>query len=534
MKITSSSMLLMGSLLLGVTPGVIASKNEEALAQKLQIISEQAEQLQREMKILKEELRALKEEKKAQTPIQQQLPAASKSRNQYAQAPQVQAGDDAPSPLTQMPYYQPRLNAPTLAPTVTTSPYIGLRSAFDASDLVVNVPTMGEDLRLLRERVALRRKLGGGLPFEDRPVIVISGKLEALAYARRDYEAVHHSDIDLGSSELDFLVQASPWALGFISMAYDNTFLDSSLVNSPVGRRISNSNIFLKRGFITLGNLEKFPIYLSAGQMYLNFGRYGSALVTPALTQILGQTNERQIQLGYAKEDGLSFSGYAYKGSSNTGNRNTINEGGVNARYIKELGNNRSVSFGAGYISTISDAAGVQITSLPYPRQGFAPLNEFLFLENETLVRRAPALNLHGEYAVGPWTLMAEYVGTVRAFDVANFSFNDEGASPKALHLELNRKFSIFDKPANISVAWGRSWQALAIGLPTNKYSFVFNVSPVKNTILSIEFSRFKNYAEGSTAYIKGTDIPLIYPDAPYVSPGGFTNLILAQLGLYF
>src|SRR5262249_15139131 len=155
--------------------------------------------------------------------------------------------------------------------------------------------------------------------------------------------------------------------------------------------------------------------------------------------------------------------------------------------------------FGAGYVTNIADSLGFQVTNLSFPRRGFAFLEEELFESNEHLVHRAPAFNAHGEFELGPWTFITEYVGTVRSFDAANVTYNDVGASPKALHLELNRKFDLLEKPANVSVAYGHSWKALAIGLPAQRYSFVFNVSPFKNTVLSIQLSRGKNYSEGTT-----------------------------------
>lgn len=524
MKIKSTPILLAGLFLSMAFDVIAASANEQLLTQKLQQIAKQADQLQKEMNLLKAELRELKQAK-AQEKIK---------------TPAVAVADKPSQP----PATTPGINI-LLPITVLTSPYAaGFRTSFDASDLTVNVPTMGEDLFLLRDRESIRKTLGG-LPYHgNRPIVVVSGKIEPYVYFRNTYPDEFgfkrkESDIDLNTMELDFLIHASSWALGYISINYDSSFLDTSLVESPVGSRIANSRIFLKRGFVTIGNLQKFPFYLSAGQMYLNFGRYGSALVTPSLPQILGQTNQRQIQIGYAKEDGFSASAYVFHGDAHTSefNPNQINEGGGNLRYIKDLGKERSISIGVGYITNIANADGVQITNLPYPRLGFASLaalGDEGFLANELLSRRAAAMNIHTEYAFGPWTVLFEYVGTVHPFSFDNMGFNAAGASPKALHSELNRKFSILDKPANLSVAFGRSWQALAVGLPTQKYSCVFNVSPVKNTILSFEFSHFKNYLPGITAFIKGSDVPLIFPIAPFVSTGSSSNLFLVQWGLYF
>ncbi len=514
---------LVGFWLFGMNAYVYAAQkpSEEALAEKLQEISKQAELLQKQMTALKAELDQLKQEKKAE-----ERKIVVQAETQKKQMASVKAGT---------PQKKPMLKKLSLPVTVTTSPYIGLRSAFDASDLLINIPTMNEDLRLLRQRAVLKQKLGEQLPYLDRPIIVLSGRLEAFAYNRSEYEGGTENDIDLNTMELDLLVHASSWALGFISIDYDNSFFDTSLATPLIGSRVANSRLFLKRGFITLGDIDRFPFYLSVGQMYLDFGSYGSSLVTPPLTLLLGQANERQVQVGYGQADGFNFSAYAFRGETHTGTKtNRINEGGLNFSYNKELTKDFSLGFGAGLLTNIADADALQITNLEYPRQGFSSVSQVINLPNEQIDHRAPAMNLHAEFAFGSWTFISEYVRTLRAFSPRNFNYNGRGAAPKAFHSEINRKFLVFNKPANASLAYGQSWQALGMGLPRNKYAAVFNISFFKNTIVSIEFSRFRNYRFGTTAFLKGSDLELVVPPGPFVSPGGYSNMILAQLGLYF
>ena len=67
-------------------------------------------------------------------------------------------------------------------------------------------------------------------------------------------------------------------------------------------RRISNSRVFLDRGFIIIGNFNRSPIYGSLGQMYVPFGRYGSNMISLPLTYFIGKTKARAISVGLAPQ----------------------------------------------------------------------------------------------------------------------------------------------------------------------------------------------------------------------------------------
>src|SRR5207302_1651133 len=119
------------------------------------------------------------------------------------------------------------------------------RSAFDASDLIVNLSTMNEDLRILEQQQRLRNELGVALS-EWRPRLDIGGKLEGVVVNNNPFTGDSVTDIDIASAELDFLAEVSPWAFGFFSINFDSTNLPELFSNS--GLRIANSRLFLKRG----------------------------------------------------------------------------------------------------------------------------------------------------------------------------------------------------------------------------------------------------------------------------------------------
>lgn len=541
----------------------VAADPNAQLVKKIEQVTAKEEQLQAEVRALTAELKELK---KAKTPAnlaqaQKQTPAETKSSSQAlaatASAPKATHSKTSPTQLASNSNQKvaqatlvsqktktssapaPQANAETTnpiiylsqTPTVITSPYIGLRSAFDGSDLVVNLPTLNEDLRLLRQRQLLRDIFATRYPYEDRPVVELSGKVEGQAVYQTPYQGSPKSDIQLSGAELETLIEISKYALGFMSFDYENSPLDPALINSNVGARIANSRIFLKRGFLTIGNLDVVPVYFSIGQMFVDFGRYNSLLLTEPLTQAAGRTNARVMNLGYYHK-GFAGSIYAFKGDANLGNSTRINNGGVNASYKFERGNVKG-EFGTGYILDISNAESFQFTGGPAGSfQGFGSsgaTNIPATANNEVLVHLVPAMNFHGELDYKTFAFVAEFNSATHSYDVTNLSFNGHGAKPKALHIEAQYNYTIFNKPGNIALAIGKTWEALALNLPQKMIAAVINISFWKNTIESLEFRHDMNYPSFDTSSGNGAT------GGPFVpSQGHHANTITTQIGVYF
>lgn len=406
--------------------------------------------------------------------------------------------------------------------TVTTSPYLGIRTNYTGDDLVVNYPTMNEDLRIMRQREMLAKKLDGKLPSARRPYVELSGDVEGQGVYLKPYRGSSTSDIDLTSMEFDILADASPWAFALVSMQYDNSLLDTTLRSS--GYRVANSNVFVRRAFVTVGNLRKFPIYGSLGQMYVPFGKYAYYTLSTPVTEALGQTNERAAVLGFAKY-GFYAQVYGFKGDAFAGNDRNINQWGLNAGYAyKHKG--KEYELGAGYIANLADSGGMQVTP-GGAFQGFGDKKR-----TERLVRRVPALNIHGEADFGAFDIYGEYIAALRSFDRTNLMFNNHGAIPKALNLEAGYNFKLMHKPVSVAFSYGRTWESLALGLPQQNFTGVFNISFWKNTIESIEFRHGINYAKGDTSGGNCVASPTGFCQS--TSDGGSRNSVIGQLALFF
>lgn len=409
----------------------------------------------------------------------------------------------------------------TLGPTVTTSPYLGIRSAFDGHDLMVNLPSMNEDLRILLQRQDLKHKLGA-LPCADRPIVELSGDLTGRAFYSEAFNngSSTHS-IELNGARLDTLAEVSDWAFGYLSLNFDNSSLPTAYPGS--GSRIKNSNIGLARGFLTIGDLDEYPVYMSLGQMFVPFGRYSSNLLSTPLTTAVGKTNARALNVGFYL-DGIYGALYGFRGDSKVGDTG-INQWGLNLGYEHSEEGMR-YEFGAGYIANIADATGFQCAkSSVNGFRGFA-----YSPATEMLQQRVPAYDVHASATYSNITLRGEFVGTTRSFDMKDLSYNGKGAKINALHAEIVGRQALMEYNINLALAYDRAWDAVALGLPKHSFSAIMNASVWKNTIESIEYRHDCNYSNTDT----GGGIVAKDTTATVTAAGGSRNSIIGQIGVYF
>src|SRR5262249_20320044 len=144
------------------------------------------------------------------------------------------------------------------------------------------------------------------------------------------------NSINLSSVELDVLSEAGPWAFGFMSFNFDGGPF-SNPATFGLGNPVNNFRLFFKRGFFTIGNLEKSPVYFTMGQLFVPFGDYSSYLLDNPVTLSEGRTNARAAVLGFYK-DGLYLSTYAINGAVNT-------ESGFGANHVYEWGANAGYKY---------------------------------------------------------------------------------------------------------------------------------------------------------------------------------------------
>lgn len=558
MKLRKRIPLAVGLSLLGMISAPVFAATDSADAQQseqqmLDTFNKRTEQLTEQVAELQAELR--KVEANQQNSIKRTSKPKVVVHHVVSTQPPIQANavpptpiNTVPPPLTQavgMPKKPRAGNAPaiSLVPVeplvdkpayvggfpVTTSPYIGIQSEFNASDLIINLPFLNEDLNLLTQRKKMEQVYESlGLPYPEHPFLEVSGIIQAYGYESRPWTGPKVSDIDLNLAEIDFAAMINPWTTGLLALRYDNTPPDS-------GPRVANSRVFINRGYVTLGNLEKFPIYGSIGQYYVPFGQYNTNMITDPTTKLLARTLERAVTLGYdaafCEHQSFNLSLYTFKGDASTdrGGANQLNQWGTNADYnITRDGWNGNI--GAGYIYDIADSVGLQGTNIsPGDLKSFIPTGfpGFGGPGLETLINPVDAYDIHGNLGVGNWGLTAEWISAMRSFNVANLSFDGHGSRPTAFNTELNYNFNMWDRPSGIAVGYGTSSDALAILLPYRRVSATLNTSIWRDTIESLEWRHDINYSSSSTA--SGQGIPVQQSGV-----GHSSDCLTAQIAAFF
>ena len=409
---------------------------------------------------------------------------------------------------------------------VVSSPYLGSRPAFDGSDYIVNISSINRDIRLMQQRRRLFRAYKSiGYHIPHRPIIAISGKVEPLAKLGSGnlFFSGNSGDVTLGASELDVAAILNDKVEAYMALAVDTSPPDVG------GQRLSNSSVDLNMGFINIGNLDQTPFYFTAGQIYAPFGRYSSSMVSAPLTMILARTKSRPFILGYkSQHDSGPFAAiYGFKSDTTLGGAAV---GGVNLGYVFDT-DQVTGELGASYINSINDSGGMQFTSSS-PALNTGNFGGFSSPTNGSeAVRKIPAFGVHGYINIERYSFTAEWITTTGEFRPQDLSFNGVGARPQAGQLEASVTFKNFHKPASLSLGYQWSKEALALNLPAQRIAGVYNISIWKDTVESLEYRHDFNY--NSNTYANGA-APTGYTNANTIGPGGATDTVLFQIGVYF
>lgn len=409
---------------------------------------------------------------------------------------------------------------------IVASPYLGSRPAFDGSDYIVNISSINRDIRLMQQRRRLYRAYESiGYPIPHQPIIAVSGKVEPLATIGAGEAFFSHStgDLTLNSSELDVAAILNDKVEAYLALSVDTSPPDVG------GQRLSNSSIDLSMGFVNIGDLDETPFYFTGGQLYVPFGRYSSAMISAPITMVMARTKSRPFILGYKSqhESGPFASIYGFKSDTTYGSSAV---GGANLGYVFDTGY-ATGELGGSYISSINDAGGMQFSgSTPGLNTGTfggfsSPTNG-----NES-VKKIPAFGVHAYLSIDRYNFTAEWVSVVDRFRLQDLSYNGKGARPQAAQLEASITFKTFDKPASLGIGYQWSQDTLALNLPRQRVSGVFNISIWKDTVESLEYRHDINYAPNK--YGNGA-APLGFANANTYGPGGATDTLLAQIGVYF
>ena len=411
---------------------------------------------------------------------------------------------------------------------VSSGPYIGIPLEFSGGNLIINSPSVNQDVALLKVRKNIHKRLEalGVSEDPDHAHILLSGILEGQVIYKHKGVGPSGSDIDLTSAGLDaYVLSPSRWVSALLGFNYEND-VGANTGSVSTRARVQNSRVLINQAFITVGDFTSSNWYGTIGQVYVPFGTFSSVMISSPLTKLLARTKARAIVVGYQQQtpDAFYTSGFVFKGDSHAGSTGRVNNGGLNVGYRYVAGSIRG-DIGGGFIANIADSVGMQNTGNIPSFTGFGGPIPF---GDEFLDHQVPAYDLRGMLGIGEnINILGEYVSTINKFNPEDLMMNSHGAKPSAGNLEGSYTFNAFSFPSSIGIGFGMSKDALALGLASRRVGIVFNTSFWKDSVFSLEYRHDVNYSSGDTATGSGV-LPLV------VGPGRPDNLVIGQLDVYF
>jgi hypothetical protein len=537
--------LALGMCLLGmINMPVFAASDISARTQSLE---QQVTQLQKELVSLRKELnsqsssvRKLKQRKNNNTASSTEPTPTMNDPN----PPQISGPSSLPQSLTSAAYLPIDLDVPGQS-FVSSGPYLGIPLEYSGSNLIINSPSINEDVTLLKMRQNIDQRLDalGMHRAENKSHLLLSGFVEGQGAYIDKGSSGSSTNLDLSAANLDaYILGPSSWTSGLMEFAYDNSS-GASEGSLYTNARAQNSRVFINKAFIIIGDFSKSPFYGTLGQMYVPFGVYSTTMVSSPLTKLLARTQARALNIGYQQQSSNALYGaiYMFKGDSHGSSTDRVNNAGLNIGYRLHTGP-FSESFGAGVIANIADSQVMQNTGNQTSDTiqsanlfgGFGATGMCTGVSgaavpcgNEKIVHRVPAYNLNAKFSFGhSIDVLAEYITSSTNFNPNDLAMYTRGARPQALHTEAIYSFESFARPTSIGAAYDLTKDALPLGLPAKRYSLALNTSIWRNTLESLEVRHDIAYSGGVTS--SGSNA--VGPQGT----GRSDNVVTAQIDLYF
>ncbi len=232
------------------------------------------------------------------------------------------------------------------------------------------------------------------------------------------------NDLYFTQATFDIMGNFTPWLTGFFSVA------DGHVAQAPP----DGNDIFLNRSFLVLGNVNQFPLFLTAGINTLPFGVFAGSGVwdTPLTGAYFNPSQAPQLSLAFFK-NGWNASATIYSDEVNHVNHNVF------SIYYNKTINKFSYSLGAGYLTRLA----TNTTGTP--------------LRARTNRRQASGFNMgnikdfNGSIGYGPVSLSGEY-------DCGSDKVNGNTDVPQAASVTVTYTTPIAGKDTTFGVSRSRSF----------------------------------------------------------------------------
>jgi len=285
---------------------------------------------------------------------------------------------------------------------------------------------------------------------------------------------LNQSDLTLTTVELTGEAEVNDWVNVAITFLYED---GTSFEGEPGQTASTEGNVNVDEGILTIGNTEKYPLYFSAGAMYLPFGALlthfpDNPLINLPLPLILGEIREKAALVG-VEHQGFSLCGYIFNGDMDeTGQEDQIESYGFDANYSFDDEKGLEILIGASYLSNIADSNTLEehLTTVKDYVGGFD-------------------CYLHVGYA--PFFFDAEYMTATDEFDSTDgitTGAANTPAQPAVWNFELGYNLD-WGKNLEIALKYAGSDESeRQLGFPETRYGITLNQELFEAVIASLAY----------------------------------------------
>jgi hypothetical protein len=308
--------------------------------------------------------------------------------------------------------------------------------------------------------------------------VTISGLLQVEARFNDGYDGKDASDFVVDELDIGIEARVHKFAKAKINLLYEE----------------GETPLEVDEAFLTLGK-KLSPFFLTVGQQYVPFGNFETHMISDSLTLEIGEARETALQVN-AEYAGFYGSLFAFNGSTQ-GNitEDKIDHYGLNLGFANET-KAFGYDVGLSYINDIGDSNGVtraldaRARALGLANPNAAALADYEYVN---------AIGTHVLLNMGQFSFIGEYIGALGSFNVGHLNFNNQGAVLQAWNTELGYSLKMLGKKASLALGYQGTKEALALGLPKNRYLIGLSVGIYDQITFSFEYAHEQDYNLGET-----------------------------------
>lgn len=290
-----------------------------------------------------------------------------------------------------------------------------------------------------------------------------AGAVEIQAAVEEDYDGKTVNGFETATVDVAVEAEIDGWVGATVALAMGD-----------------GAGIEVDEAFVTLGPAGT-PVSIRLGRQSLPFGVYESELISDALAKELGDTGQDAAVLG-VKLGGIGASGFLFKGDLDRKGGDTagVRNAGFALDYAIETGE-VSIGVGVSYINDIGESDTVEEAIAGTAGSGMVA---------------GATTSVIGSF--GGITVVAEYVTALEDFRADELAHEGGGTRPAAWGVEAGYGREIYGRDASAAIAWHRSIEAQALGLPESRFLIGFSIGLADGVGLTLEYRRDNDYGTGA------------------------------------